>query len=96
MSKFISYKPGIVLDGEGVETPVTIFESDLGELSAVAQGSPIEKILIDEVVANGGVEASTLASQVEPTPVIEAPIAPVVEPLPELVVPLPPIEPEVV
>lgn len=75
MSKFVSYKPGTVLDGEGVETNVTIFENDLGELSAVAVGSPIEKILMEEVDGVNPVTEVTEPIVVEPTIEPEQPVS---------------------
>lgn len=49
MSKFISHKPGKAINGDGSESDVTIFETEDGQLESVVVGSPIEKLLLDEM-----------------------------------------------
>lgn len=81
MSKFVSYKPGEVINGDGSVSPATIFVTEDGQEEAIVTGSPIEKLLL----ADMGVVTEQHQVEVEPVvpsevPVDEAPIAPLMLP----------------
>lgn len=68
MSKFISHKDGEIINGDGTVSEATIFVTADGQEESIIKGSPIEKLLLEEV---DGVE---VAAVVEPTTVVDSTI----------------------
>lgn len=83
MSKFVSHKPGEIINGDGSISEATIFVTSDGQEEAIPTGSPIEKLLLDEVDGTAPLllpAAGETTASVEPViePVVEAPVEPVV------------------
>lgn len=83
MSKFVSHHEGEIINGDGSVSEATVFVTSEGLEESIAKGSPIEKLLLEEV---DGVVAPT-ETPTEVTPVVETEVEPEVTTEPVLALP---------